>query len=174
MTSGANATDLGRLYRGHSEWLRGWLHRYTRCSEKAADIAQDTFCRLVEKRDVCTTRNLRPYLATIARRLLIDDIRRADVEKTFLEAHVALMNGVAVPCPERVAAAIEELSIVLRELDTLSERARRAFFLARIDGLPHAQIAEMLGVSRSMVKQYVAKGYACCYAAAYGHGADHF
>ena len=172
MPSSITIDDVGRLYHGHSDWLQGWLRRYTRCSEKALDLTQDTFCRLLEKRNTAMPRNVRPYLATVARRLLIDDVRRAEVERTFLEAHAALMDGVAPPCPERIAAAVGDLSRVLKELDSLSDRARRAFLLARLDGMPHAQIAERLGVSKSRIKQYVAKGYACCYAAAYGADAD--
>ncbi len=172
MTAGVAAIDVERLYESHAAWLRGWLRRYTRCSERAADLAQDTFCRLMESRAIGAPLNPRPYLATVARRLMIDQRRRIDVERTFLEAHAALMAGVAEPCSERIAAAIDELSIVLRELEKLSRRARQAFLLARLDGLPHAEIATKLGVSKSMVKQYVAKGYACCYAAAYGASPD--
>jgi len=162
------AIDLARLYSGHSDWLQRWLRKYTRCSERAADVAQDTFCRMVEKRDTAAPRNVRPYLVAVARRLLIDQARRLEVERTFLEAHAALVAGTSAPCPERIAAAIGELNIVMRELDTLSDRARRAFLLARLEGVGHAEIAAQLGVSKSMVKQYVAKGYARCYAAAYG------
>lgn len=172
MALGAAAIDMEGLYSGHSDWLRGWLRRYTRCSDKAADLAQDTFCKLIESRALEVPNNPRPYLATVARRLIIDQARRAEVERTFLEAHAAVMAGATAPCPERIAAAIDELSVVMRELETLSERARRAFLLARLDGLAHAEIAVELGVSKSMIKQYVAKGYACCYAAAYGAGRE--
>jgi RNA polymerase sigma-70 factor (ECF subfamily) len=172
MTTRAAAIDIDGLYSGHSEWLRGWLRRYTRCSDRAADLAQDTFCKLIENRVLEAPNNPRSYLATVARRLVIDEARRAEVERTFLEAHAALMAGATAPCPERIATAIAELSAVMRELETLPERARRAFLLARLDGMPHALIATRLGVSKSMVKQYVAKGYARCYAAAYGAGPE--
>lgn len=168
MTRRMPAIDMDGLYSSHSEWLRGWLRRYTRCSEKAADLTQDTFCKLIESRLPEAPHNPRSYLATVARRLMIDTVRRAEVERTFLEAHAALMEGAVAPCPERIAAAIDELSAVMRALDVLPERARQAFLLARLDGMPHALIAARLGVSKSMVKQYVAKGYARCYAAAYG------
>lgn len=170
MTAGAATIDMGEFYSRHSEWLRGWLRRYTRCSERAADLAQDTFCKLIENSTDTAPDNPRPYLATVARRLMIDSVRRAEVERTFLEAHTAMTAGETAPCPERIAAAIDELSLVLRELERLPMRARQAFLLARLDGLPHAMIAAQLGVSKSMIKQYVAKGYACCYAAAYGTG----
>lgn len=168
MAAGTATIDMDELYSSHSEWLRGWLCRYTRCSERAADLTQDTFCKLIERRLEDAPDNPRPYLATVARRLMIDGARRAEVERTFLEAHTALMAGATAPCPERIAAAINELNLVMCELEKLSKRARQAFLLARLDGLPHASIAAQLGVSKSMVKQYVAKGYACCYAAAYG------
>jgi RNA polymerase sigma-70 factor (ECF subfamily) len=168
MTLNTAAIDMDMLYSTHADWLRGWLRRYTRCSERAADLAQDTFCKLMENRAIVAPRSPRPYLATVARRLMIDHARRMDVERTFLEAHAASMAGTTEPCPERFASAINELSIVIRKLETLPQRARQAFLLARLDGLGHAEIAMRLGVSKSMVKQYVAKGYACCYAAAYG------
>lgn len=168
MTTRATLIGIEGLYNGHSAWLRGWLHRYTRCSEKAADLAQDTFCKLLESRSAEAPSNPRPYLATVARRLMIDGARRAVVERTFIETHAALVAGASAPCPERIIAAVAELTAVMRELDTLPERARQAFLMARLDGTPHAQIAATLGVSRSSVKQYVARGLACCYAAAYG------
>ena len=168
MAAGAATIDMDELYSSHHEWLRGWLRRHTRCSERAADLAQDTFCKLIESRIGEAPDNPRPYLATVARRLLIDGVRRAEVERTFLEAHAALMAGATAPCPERIASAVGELNLVMTELERLPKRARQAFLLARLDGLPHASIAVQLGISKSMIKQYVAKGYACCYAAAYG------
>ncbi len=160
--------SIDTLYVSHSAWLRDWLQRQTRCSERAADLAQETFRRLIESGSSAAPRNPRSYLATIARRLLIDDVRRARVERVFLDAQAAIMDGVAAPCPERIAAAIEELLAVVRALDALPEKPRRAYLMARLDGLGHAEIATELGVSKSMVKQYVAKAYAQVYAAAYG------
>jgi RNA polymerase sigma factor (sigma-70 family) len=167
--AGAPATiSVEALYASHSIWLRDWLRRRIRCSDRAADLAQDTFCRLIEGGPSSAPRDPRSYLATIARRLLIDDVRRAKVERTFLDAHAAIMAGVAAPCPERIASAIDELAAVTRALEALSARPRRAYLLSRMEGLSHAEIAAALGVSKSMVKHYVAQAYAHCYAAAYG------
>lgn len=172
MVAAAAAKDIDALYTAHSAWLRGWLGQRTRCSDRAADLAQDTFCKLIETRPAEAPRDPRPYLATIARRLLIDDVRRAKVERAFLDSYEALGDGDAAPSPERIVSAVEELMVVVRALETLPERVRRGYLLARIEGLGHAEIAQRLGVSKSMVKQYVAKGYARCYAAAYGSATD--
>lgn len=168
MPAAAVTIDVSALYASHGEWLREWLRRHTRCSHRAADLAHDTFCRVLEKVDAGPVRDGRSYLATIARRLIIDDARRAKVEAAFLHAHSAVMNGAAEPGPDRIAEALDELLAVTRALDALPDRVRRAYLLSRLDGWSHADIAADLGVSKSMVKQYVAKGYARCYAVAYG------
>ena len=174
MKAAVTELEITSLYNTHAGWLRGWLLRHTHCSHKAADLAQDTFCRLLERREVtAAVRTPRSYLATIARRLMIDDVRRARVEAAFLDAHAALMNGAVEPGPDRIAEAVHELMAIARVLDGLAEKPRRAYLLARLDGWSHAEIAVELGVSKSMVKQYVAKAAVHCYAVAYGNATDH-
>jgi RNA polymerase sigma-70 factor (ECF subfamily) len=163
--------DVDALYVSHGDWLHGWLRRHARCSHRAADLAHDTFCRLLERQDTTPIRDARNYLVTIARRLIIDDARRARVEAAFHDAHVALMEGAVEPGPDRITEAVSELLTVTRALEELPDRVRRAYLLARLDQRSHAEIAAELGVSKSMVKQYVAKGYAHCYAATYGEPA---
>ncbi|MCW3937997.1 sigma factor-like helix-turn-helix DNA-binding protein, partial [Pseudomonas aeruginosa] len=45
---------------------------------------------------------------------------------------------------------------------------RSAFLYSRLDGMPHAEIAERLGVSVPRVRQYLAQGLRQCYIALYG------
>lgn len=168
MNAAAEKIEIGSLYASHADWLNNWLRRYTRCPFKAADLTHDTFCRLLERPDSTPPRTPRSYIATIARRLMIDDARRARVESAFLKAQATLVDGISQPGPDQIAEAIAELLMVTRALDELPERVRRAYLLSRLDGRSHAEIAAELGVSRSMVKQYVAKAYSRCYAAAYG------
>ncbi|MGY1952592.1 sigma factor-like helix-turn-helix DNA-binding protein [Pseudomonas pergaminensis] len=40
---------IGQLYQAHHSWLRGWLSRRTGCREHAADLAQETFVRLLDQ-----------------------------------------------------------------------------------------------------------------------------
>ena len=62
---------------------------------------------------------------------------------------------------------------VLRLLvDELPEKPRRAFLLARLEGLTYRQIARRLSVSESSVKQYLAKAFAHCHARLYDSLAD--
>lgn len=166
--TGLASSSLDGLYRAHGGWLVGWLTSQARCRTRASDLAQETFCRLAEQPGLQLHAHPRRYLATVARRLLIDDVRRRQSERAFLDAFV-LHSGDAMQLgPDRIAEAIQELAALAELLGELPVRVRRAFLASRVDGLTYAEIAAELGVSTSMVKQYVARAFAHCYTVAHG------
>ncbi|HEX8595514.1 MAG TPA: sigma factor-like helix-turn-helix DNA-binding protein [Pseudomonas sp.] len=55
-------------------------------------------------------------------------------------------------------------------LEGLPDKSRRAFLLNRLDGLMYSEIAKVLSVSSSMVKQYMASVLVHCYKALQGSG----
>lgn len=166
--SAAQATiNVSTLYASHANWLQEWLRRHTRCPQRAADLAQDTFCRLIEMSDAALVREPRSYLVTVARRILVDDIRRREVERAYLAVYAARYGEADHLTPERIAEAAQLLSTILCLLESLPDKPRRAFILIRFDGLRYAAAAAALGVSERMVKRYVAQVYAHCYALAY-------
>lgn len=162
------ASDLESLYRAHSGWLVDWLSTRAHCRTRASDLAQETFVRLAELPQLRFHTHPRRYLATVARRLLIDDVRRRTSERCFLEAFALHMGDLAAPSPERIAQAIEQLTLLADLLGALPPKPRQAFLLSRLDGLTYAQIAEELSVSTSMVKQYISRAHAHCYVMAHG------
>ena len=166
MAEPAAILDIGGLYADHGRWLRTWLQGRTRCGHRASDLAHDTFCRLLEAGPGAAPLEPRRYLATIARRLLIDDIRRRDVERAYLDA-IAHEDLVDTVTPERIAQATAMLDAVLRLLSGLPETVRRAFLLRRLDGLTHAEVARALGVSERTVKRHIAQALAYIYTLAY-------
>lgn len=164
----ASATaEIGRVYADHSSWLRRWLSLRTRCPHKAADLAQDTFCRLLETGLPRPLRDTRNYLSVVARRLLIDDVRRRDIEQAYLCALSATNGHADELTPERIIAAVSLLDGLLQLLGGLSGPVREAFLLRRIDGLTHDEIADRLGISDRTVKRHIARAYAVCYDYAY-------
>lgn len=161
------AIDVGSLYDQHVDWLRAWLRRRTECPHRAADLAQDTFCRLIEKSPEPRIETPRTFLATIARRLLVDDVRRRDVERAILDAQALHgANGEEIT-PERIVEAAQFLDMILRVLERLPVQARETFLLRRIEGLGQSDIAERLGISISTVKRHIAAAYSACVILAY-------
>ncbi|WP_101675012.1 sigma-70 family RNA polymerase sigma factor [Alloalcanivorax mobilis] len=151
------------LYSHHHGWLMGWLRKKLGCSQRAADMAQDTFLRvLTSHADLNAVKEPRAYLTTIAGRLIIDDARRKKVEHLYLETWSALHGNDVAPSSQSLVEVVELLTAVARLLEGLPEKPRRAFLMSRLEGRSHGEIAKALGVSVSMIKKYVARALLHC------------
>ncbi|CAE6944993.1 RNA polymerase sigma factor FecI [Pseudomonas marincola] len=158
---------VGTLYLDHRDWLFGWLRKSLKCPQFAEDISQDTFVRLLAKPDLELPKEPRALLTTIAKGLVIDQHRRKRLEQAYL-CELAQLPLPLQPGPEEQQMALEALLRIDQLLGKLSAKARAAFLYSQVDGLKHQQIAELLGVSVSRVRQYLAQGLRQCYVARYG------
>ena len=158
---------VGALYRDHRGWLLSWLRRNVACPQRAQDLTQDTFVRLLGRSELQAPREPRAFLAAIAKGLLFDYFRRAALEQAWLN-ELMLIPEAEQPSPEAQQLILEDLNAIDRLLGKLSSKSRAAFLHSRIDGLTHGEIAERLGVSVPRVRQYLAQGMRQCYIALYG------
>ncbi|MDA8446928.1 sigma-70 family RNA polymerase sigma factor [Paracidovorax valerianellae] len=162
--------QMHALYCEHHGWLFGWLRRRLGCGHHAADVAQDTFVRILGSRDaLLAMREPRAYLVTTAKRLLIDETRRQSIEKAYLEALTAEATSHQVaPSAEEVAQTVQALMQIEAALDGLSAKARQAFLLCYLEGHTHAVAAGELGVSTKMVQKYLVQALAYCHRSVQG------
>lgn len=169
MTSGnsINHHQVGVLYRDHRDWLFGWLRKSLNCPERAEDISQDTFVRLLGRSDLFAPNEPRALLTTIAKGLLIDQHRRKRLEQAYL-SELAQLPEPLQPNPEQQQITLEALMRIDQLLGELSANARAAFLYSQIDGLKQHEIAQKLNVSVSRVRQYLAQALRQCYIARYG------
>nr|WP_051019914.1 sigma-70 family RNA polymerase sigma factor [Thauera linaloolentis] len=165
----SEASNVAELYNEHHRWLLGWLRHKLGCQQQAADLAQDTFLRILGSRreQLSRVREPRAYLTTIAHGLVIDHYRRRELERAWRESLIGEEEATA-PSPEQRQLVLEALMEVDRLLDGLSAKARAAWLFSRLDGLTHAEIASRLGVSVSRVRQYLTKVARQCYELRYG------
>ncbi|GGK04865.1 sigma-70 family RNA polymerase sigma factor [Pseudomonas matsuisoli] len=155
---------LRTVYIDHHGWLSAWLRRQLGCQDQAADLAHDTFLRLLARdRDLSAIREPRAYLHTIAKGLLVNHWKRRDIEQAYLQALAAQPDALA-PSPETRALIIETLTEIDRLLASLPQNVRTAFLLSQLDGLTYSVIAVRLGVSERMVKKYMARAMFECLA----------
>lgn len=162
--------DIESLYLQHSSWLRAWLYHRLNNSSDAADLAQDTFVRVLQRRLSGQPGQPRAYLRTIARGLVIDLWRHRDIERAWREA-VAELPEEHTPSPETSLLAVEALVTIDRLLDELRPVVRKAFLLAQLEGLKCPAIAQRLGVSLASVERYIAQAMRHCYLATFADGA---
>ncbi|CAH0650225.1 hypothetical protein PSEG_02807 [Pseudomonas sp. Nvir] len=161
VTETTHHQHLHRLYQDHNGWLRGWLRQRLSNSADAADLAQDTFVRVMVARTAHSLQQPRHYLATIARGLVIDLYRRRSLEQAYLQA-LASRPDVHAPCAETRAIILESLLAIDRMLDGLGLRTRQIFLAVQLDGLTYEKTAERFNVSVSTVRKHLAKGLMHC------------
>ncbi|WP_109511251.1 sigma-70 family RNA polymerase sigma factor [Pseudomonas ovata] len=156
---------LGLLYAEHNSWLKGWLYRRLGCCSQAADLAQDTFMRLLQaQRKAAHPLNLtrpRAYLATVGRRLVYDHLRRQSLEQAYLDM-LALMPETLALSPQDLWQMRETLSALDALLDTFKPVVRTVFLLAQLEGLNYAQIARQLEIGERTVKRHMAQAFEAC------------
>lgn len=162
---------LSELYQAHHTWLVRWLSRRTQGDDRAQDLAQDTFMRLLERPLPEGLRNPRAWLAKMADNLLIDQARRRTLERNYLE-HLASLPEHTQPSPEQQWELLQLLDQIDALLDGLRPIEKKAFLMARLDGMRYQAIADALQVSLSSVEKYMAKAMLKCYTAAYPDLAD--
>jgi RNA polymerase sigma factor (sigma-70 family) len=157
--------QVGSLYSDHHGWLYAWLRARLGCGHRAADLAQDTFMRLLARDEAIAIAEPRAFLTTVARRVLSNHWRREELEKAYLEA-LALRPEEFAISPEQQALLMETLLEIDQLLNGLPLPVKRAFFHAQLDGMTHPQIAAELGISISTVKRYLVQAGMQCYFAA--------
>ncbi|KAB0494781.1 sigma-70 family RNA polymerase sigma factor [Pseudomonas vancouverensis] len=154
--------QIHTLYSDHHGWLQNWLQRKlgNRCD--AADLAQDTFVRLLT-RQVARPLGSEPraLLTHIAKGLVIDRWRRQDLERAYLET-IAHLPEAEVPSPETRVLILETLWRIEALLRELPSATREAFLLSQIEGLTYDQIARRLNVSLITVKRYMRAAFLAC------------
>ena len=149
------------LYRDHHGWLQGWLRRRLSNAGDAADLAHDTFARLLAARLPPVIHEPRAYLTRIAHGILVNWYQRKDLEQAYLDALARLPEATA-PSPEQQLIILQALHEIDAMLDTLPAPVRRAFLLSQIDGLTYDAIATELAVSLITVKRYMARAFRLC------------
>ena len=156
--------QIGTLYSEHHGWLATWLGHKLNCRNLGADLAQDTFVRLLGARLPPDLREPRAYLTAVAKGLLISHLRRRKLEQAYLEALGTLPEAVQ-PSPEDRLAVLETLAEIDAILDKLPSKAKQVFLLAQLDGMCYADICALLNLSLSTVKRHMVLAFRRCLAA---------
>ena len=154
--------EITTLYADHHGWLQGWLRKKLGDAHQSADLAHDTFMRLLTREEPVQAREPRAFLTTVAQRVLANHYRRQQLERAYLDALAQMPQALAMS-PEERALLLEALDEVDQLLDGLPAQVRRAFLLAQLDGLKQAEIARELGVSLTTVKRYLVQAGMRCY-----------
>jgi RNA polymerase sigma-70 factor (ECF subfamily) len=142
---------LAAIYDRYASLVHG-LARRMLGAPSAADVCQEVFVALWRHPDRfdATRGPLPSYLATIAHRRCIDELRRTG--RRVANEERALDPSPSRDEPETVGLQRLTTSAVRRALDLLPEAQRRAVELAYFQGLTFREVATATGVSEGTAK----------------------
>ncbi|TLP68580.1 sigma-70 family RNA polymerase sigma factor [Pseudomonas nitroreducens] len=155
------AVALDRLYSDHHGWLFGWLRQRLGNAPDAADIAHDTYLRILTSGRAPQSDDSRRFLVQVAKGLVIDLWRRQDVERAYHEA-IAHLPAEQVPSPETHWLIVDALMRIDAMLDGLPQQTREVFLLAQFHELTLKEIAERTGMAFITVRRHIQKALVAC------------
>jgi RNA polymerase sigma factor (sigma-70 family) len=153
------------LERYHRELLN-FLSRQVRDRDTAADLAQESFVRVLSVQSSGqAVLDIRALLYRTARNLVVDQHRRSEVRRHDDLDSLPEDQHPAAPQhlqPEELWASQQVFRAYLATIEALPERCRQAFVLHVFDECSHAQIAQHMSISVSMVEKHIVRAMVAC------------
>jgi RNA polymerase sigma-70 factor, ECF subfamily len=145
---------LAALYEKYGQRLFGVAYRVTRSPEDAADIVQDVFVGLPEAlRNYQEHGTLDWWLTRVTTLTALLSERR---KKRMKEVHATASR--AADTAAKPGAVVDRIFLD-HALEQVPAELRTVFLLKEVDGYTHAEIAELLGITRgaSQMRLYRAR-----------------
>ncbi len=157
--AGGDSAAFAQVYDALAPRLYGYLLRQTRDRARTEDLLQQTMLHIHRARDrFIAGAEVRPWAFAIARRLLVDDIRRG--RRVILSDDGDPDPGRSEePRADDVVQAGELAIRIQTILAKLPHSQRAAFELIKQDGLTVAEAAQVLGTTVAAVKLRAHRAY---------------
>jgi RNA polymerase sigma factor (sigma-70 family) len=156
----------------HEDGLVRYLTRVWPNRADILDLRQDIYVRVYESARSALPTSARAFLFSTARNLLTDRHRRNRVVAIDSMANPDdLKVLVDEMSPERRLGARQELRILARAFDSLSDKCREVVWLRRVEGLSQRETAQRLGLREGAVESQLARGIRSLAAAVFRVGA---
>jgi RNA polymerase sigma factor (sigma-70 family) len=149
-------------FREHRGRLYQYLRRRLTNEEDARELAQEAYLRLLRVSHAELVRDPQAYLYRIARNLVYE--QNAKSLPAMTRADASELEALEHPgdTPEIAADRAHEAELVERAVAELPPRYRAIVLLFCLEGLSQSEIAERVGLSKSMVQKCLATGFAYC------------
>jgi RNA polymerase sigma-70 factor, ECF subfamily len=139
---------------GHYNTIYRLTNAVLQDSDEADDAAQETFIQAAAHiADYQPGTNIKSWLAKIAVNLCRDKLRRKKTRQRLLKALKLLswQGSHASPSPEEAVICGERKRIIRSVIDSLDEKHRLPVILRYMQGMPVAEIAEVLELNEGTI-----------------------
>jgi RNA polymerase sigma factor (sigma-70 family) len=157
------ASQVADFIQRHRSELSRFILRKLGSEEQVPDILHDTFLRMADSQTAGTADNPRAFVFRIVANLIIDFQRRSvnrlshEIDEQTWQTLPENRSGPEIHYQQR-----QRLDAINKALAELPEPCRLAFYLNRIEGCSHSEIAERMKISESMVAKHLARAMKHC------------
>jgi RNA polymerase sigma-70 factor (ECF subfamily) len=152
-----NERAFRTLYDAYFPQVSAFTFKICKSTAATEEIVQDVFLRLwINRQDLSRLESPEAYIFSMARNRAIDHLRRLIRDTDLME----VLAGKALPESNDIEEQLNarELRRLIDEaLAQLSEQKKTIFRLSKDGGLSHDQIAELMQLSKSTVKNHLSE-----------------
>lgn len=129
------------------------LH-YLKDIDNAEDIVQDCFTELWERKDdKANIADIKPYLYTMVRNRCIDVLRK----ESLIDCNIEPSDIEGLISDEECEERSYDEARMWTAIDSLPEKCREVFLLAKRDGMKYEEIADKMNISVNTVRNQMNK-----------------
>jgi RNA polymerase sigma-70 factor (ECF subfamily) len=149
------------IIRRHHDSLMQFLTRRLRVSEDAADVAQETYIRMLQYEGSTEIRSPASLLFRIAINVANDLGRAERARHAGDQLQIDDLPLVSdYPSPERQVGAQQDLAILYDAIASLPPKCQQVFLLSRVRRMTYPEIARHCGTSVKMVEKHISHALA--------------
>jgi len=146
--------------------LMRFLTSKLKCPHLAAEFTHDTYLSLRQVIEKNQLENIRAMAFRIAINLVIDHQRKSKVRDRHagdeeFEAVLETNTATVLP-PEQILISQERYKLLQAALLELSADCRTVFIMHSLQGKTYAEIAAIMGISKSLVNKLLAQAMRLC------------
>jgi len=152
-----NEKAFRTLYDAYFNHLSAYIYKLCKSRAATEEIVQEIFVKLWVNRSLLTDiAILDAYLFTMARNKTIDHLRRLAKETRLISVLSNRLPEHSNNIEDKLNAAALQL-LIEEALEPLGEQKKKIFHLSRNEGLSHDEIAEIMQLSKSTVKNHLSE-----------------
>jgi RNA polymerase sigma-70 factor (ECF subfamily) len=163
-TEPANAAlSVHETIRRHHDSLIRFLRQRLRIKEDAADVAQETYIRMMKYEGSSEIQSPSSVLFRIAVNVA-NDLGRSERARHVADQTPIDELEVACDTPpvERQIAAEQDLTLLYQAIEDLPPKCRHVFLLSRVQQMTYPEIAAYCNISVKMVEKHISHALAIC------------
>lgn len=151
-----NQRKFRQLIESTSDELLHFALGFIRNKEVAEEIVSDVYVKIWNNRkDITNIKNLKSYLFICVKNGCLSQIRKMKNDKIVFLDEYSDFQFLPVQSLYEDSLDQEALQRIYQAIETLPAKCKLAFTLAKINGLKHKEIAEVMDVSEKTVNNHL-------------------